>query len=401
MNKVLICTNHFYPETFRCNDVAFELAERGYDVDVLTAIPDYPQGKYHKGYGFFKKRKEKVNGVNVYRAFIIPRGVGGVLRLALNYFSFLLSSIFVGLFLCLTRKYDKVIVHETSPIFIGVAAVMIKKIKKIPMYFWVLDLWPESMISYGRLNSPFVFKRVDKLTRWIYKNSTKILISSRGFKKAICDKGIEEEKIEYFPNWADRQRTGVPNVTILNMPDGFILMFAGNVGTGQNFEALMKAAKEIKDHKDIHFVVIGDGSVFNWVEEYVKAEKLEDTVHLLGRYPSDTMPAFYEKANAMIVSLTSDFAHNNTLPAKVQGYMNAHKPILGLIDGEAQIIIEEAECGFFCNADDYKGFADLILKASKMPKSELVQLGNNGYDYGKRYFDYDKCMNHIENIINN
>ena len=269
------------------------------------------------------------------------------------------------------------------------------------MYFWVLDLWPESMMSYGRLNSPFVFKKIDKLTRWIYKNSTKILISSRGFKSALCDKGISEDKIEYFPNWADKHRVDITDVTIPNMPTGFILMFAGNVGTGQNFEVLMKAANEIKEHKDIHFVVIGDGSVFNQVQEYVKTEKLEETVHLLGRYPSETMPAFYEKANAMIVSLTSDFAHNNTLPAKIQGYMNAHKPILGLIDGEAQIIIKEANCGYCVNADDYQGFAELVLKTSKLPKDTLISLGENGYEYSKIYFDYDKCMCHVESIITN
>lgn len=400
MSKVLICTNHFYPETFRCNDVAFELAERGYDVDVLTAIPDYPQGKYHKGYGIFKKRKEIVNGVNVFRAFIIPRGNGGVLRLALNYLSFLISSVIVGLFLCFNRKYDRIIVHETSPVFIGVVAVLISKIKNIPILFWVLDLWPESMMSYGRLNSPFIFKQMENLTKWIYRNSTKILISSRGFKKAICDKGISEDKIEYFPNWADKQRDESLNVAIPDMPQGFILMFAGNVGTGQNFEILVKSANELKMHKDIHFVIIGDGSVSNWLKQYVTENNLDDTVHLLGRFPSEAMPSFYEKANAMIVSLTSDFAHNNTLPAKVQGYMNARKPILGLIDGEAQIIIKEACCGFCCDADDYKGFSDLIIKTSKMATSELAQLGENGYNYGQRNFEYKKCMDHIESLIN-
>lgn len=400
MKRVLICTNHFYPETFRCNDVAFDLVKRGYEVDILTAIPDYPQGSFPKGYGIFKKRKETIKGVRVYRAFIIPRGKGGVLRLALNYFSFLFSSIVDGLFLCLSRKYDRVLVHETSPVFIGVVAVLVKKIKKIPMLFWVLDLWPESMLSYGRLNSPFVFKKIDNLTKWIYRNSDKILISSRGFEKAIGEKGIDTSKIEYFPNWADKVNKTDAVYDLPSLPEGFIVMFAGNMGTGQNFEVLMKSVNELRNEKDIHFVFLGNGSMFEWVKQFVEDNNLEKTVHLLGQYPSQMMPAFYEKADAMIVALTSDFAHNNTLPAKVQGYMNSKKPVLGLIDGEAQIIIKEAQCGYTCNANDYKGFAKLVLDVSRMTKADRVVLGNNGFSYCKNNFDYDKCMNHIEKLLN-
>ena len=156
MKRVLICTNHFYPETFRCNDVAFELVRRGYDVTVLTAIPDYPGGKFFEGYGFFRKRKETVNGVKVIRAFIIPRGNGGVIRLFLNYLSYFISSLLVSLRLGLFGKFDRVIIHETSPVMIGVPAVVVKKLQKAPLYFWVLDLWPESLQAAGGVNNPWV-----------------------------------------------------------------------------------------------------------------------------------------------------------------------------------------------------------------------------------------------------
>jgi len=397
--KVLLITSHFYPETFRCNDIAFELVEKGYDVDVLTAIPDYPQGKYYDGYGIFRKRIERIKGVKVYRAFIIPRGHGGPIRLAINYISYIISSIAFGLYLAIRYRYDRIFVHEVSPIFVGIPAVYIKKIQKIPLVFWVLDLWPETLKSYGKFSSGFIYNQVDKLTRWIYNNCDRILISSLGFRSAIAEKGVDDAIINYFPNWADKDHTSNIVYEIPEMPQGFILMYAGNIGTGQNFINLMKAAEILKDDKNINFVILGDGSMYKWVESFIMDNNLSDTVHLLGQFPSYSMPSFYKKADAMIVSLTSDFAHNNTLPAKVQGYMLAKKPILGLIDGEGQTIINEAKCGFACGANDYKGFASLVRRVASMDKEERIRLGENGSKYSVLHFNYEKCMNNLDNIL--
>ena len=201
--KILLITNHFHPEEFRCNDLAFELAYRGHKVSVLTGIPDYPKGKYHEGYGIIKRRIERVQGVKVLRSFIIPRGDGSKLRLVLNYASSLAAQCFDAVLLGLFGRYDYVLVHETSPVMVGVPGVIVSKMKRIPMDFWVLDLWPESLQDAGGINSPIVLGFFSKMTTWIYKHSRKILISSRGFKESICEKGDFEGKIVYFPNWAD------------------------------------------------------------------------------------------------------------------------------------------------------------------------------------------------------
>ena len=207
--RILICTNHFYPENFRVNDIAFSLAREGHDVTVLTAIPDYPLGKYFDGYGVFKRRSETVNGVKVIRGFIIPRGKGGGLRLMLNYLSFFISSFFISLWLALRHHYVAIFVHETSPVMIGVPAVIVKKIRKCPLFFWVLDLWPESLQAAGGINSDVVLNSFTKLTQWIYKNSDKILISSKGFEKSsgvssssaiVSDSGAKPSSKSYDMN---------------------------------------------------------------------------------------------------------------------------------------------------------------------------------------------------------
>lgn len=399
MAKVLICTNHFYPETFRCNDVAFELANRGYDVTVLTAIPDYPKGKYYDGYGIFRKRRETVNGVKVIRGFIIPRGNGGGIRLILNYLSFMISSILISIFLGIFRRYDQVLIHETSPVMIGIPAVIVSKIQKIPLFFWVLDLWPESLQAAGGINNKHVLSAFEKLTTWIYTNSKKILISSKGFEKSILEKGEFKDKIIYFPNWADKALEVNENLQIPELPKGFVVMFAGNMGEAQDFDHIMEAARYLKDEQNIHFVFVGDGRKRNWVEQYRDDHQLQNTVHWVGRHPVETMPLFFSQADVMLMTLKDVVIFSLTAPAKLQAYMSAGKPILAMMNGEAPRIIEEAACGFSVPASDSRALADTIIQLSKMPQDELQKLGQNGKSYQQSHFDLDKSINQLIDII--
>lgn len=399
MKRVLICTNHFYPETFRCNDVAFELVRRGYDVTVLTAIPDYPGGKFFEGYGFFRKRKETVNGVKVIRAFIIPRGNGGVVRLFLNYLSYFISSLLVSLRLGLFGNFDRVIIHETSPVMIGVPAVVVKKLQKAPLYFWVLDLWPESLQAAGGVNNPWVLGFFRRMTTWIYRHSDKILMSSKGFESSTLEKGDYADKLIYFPNWADKALDGHSNFILPSLPDGFIAMFAGNMGEAQDFDHIMSAALMLKDNHHIHFVFVGDGRKRVWVESFCEEHDLKATVHWVGRHPVETMPSFFEKADVMLMTLKDVNIFNLTAPAKLQAYMSASKPILAMMNGEGPRIVAEARCGRCVPAADAEGLAKALLEMAQMDKSELIEMGRRGKVYQQTHFDLDQSINHLIDII--
>lgn len=404
--NILLITNHFHPEEFRCNDLAFELARRGHKVSVLTAIPDYPQGKFHEGYGIFRKRVERVNGVKVYRSFIIPRGKGGASRLMLNYGSSLLAQCWDALWLGLFGRYDYVLVHETSPVMVGVPGVIVSKIRRIPMDFWVLDLWPESLQDAGGINSPKVLGFFSKITSWIYRHANHILISSRGFKDSICEKGDFEGKLVYFPNWADEALTNTGNTntkatsSLLHLPSNiFKVMFAGNIGEAQDMDNLMLTALELKEEKDIHFCIVGDGRKRPWVEDFVKEHGLEDTIHLLGRHPIETMPAFFAAADVMLVTLKDSKIFNRTAPAKIQAYMNAGKPIAAMMNGEGPAIIEESGCGRSVPAGDYLGFANLIKTMKHTDKQALMQMGENGKRYCSQHFDFGSSVDLIEQLM--
>lgn len=394
--KILLISPHFLPEDFKCNDVAFELAKRGNEVTVLSDIPNYPAGKYFKGYGVFKKRTETINGVKVHRVIVIPRGNGRALRLALNYFSFAFFASLKAIELALFKKYDAILVHETSPITVGIPAVIVKKIQRIPLYFWVLDLWPESLSAAGGIKNKYILDFFAGIAKWIYRNSQKILISSLGFKQSIIEKGDFENKIVYFPNWADKALLEKKKYILPKLPeDGFIVMFAGNMGEAQDFDHILKAALLLKDNHHIHFVFVGDGRKRSWVEENIKDNQLHKTVHWVGRHPLDAMPTFFDKADVMIVTLKDIPIFNLTAPAKIQAYMSAGKPILAMMNGEGPRIIKDAACGFSVNASDASHFAKLIEETSKISRTELQQIGENGRIYCQKHFDFDKCMNHL------
>ena len=399
--RVLLVTQYFQPENFKCNDIAFELQRRGYDVTVLTAIPNYPQGRFFDGYGLFKRRTEVVDGVKVIRGFVVPRGDGGKIMLSLNYLSYLVSSCLIALYLSLRYKYDAVFVHQVSPVTIGVAATLVKRLQRIPMYFWVLDLWPESLTAAIGLKNRFILGLFSRMVRWFYRNSDKILISSKGFAKSICEKGDFASKIVYFPNWVDAALTEVRDVATPDVPEGFVAMFTGNIGASQDFGAVLDGAERLKEHSDIHFVIVGDGRAREWVEEQIAERGLTDTVHCVGSYPLEAMPATFAKANLLFAALKDEPVFSLTVPAKIQAYMSAGKPIVTMINGEAKELVEGVGCGIAVGAGDAEAFAEAVLRIAQMSSEEREELGRKARDFSAKHFNFVLQMDRLEEIIKN
>lgn len=396
--RVLLVTQYFHPENFKSNDVAFELARRGYDVTVLTGLPNYPQGRIYEGYGIFRKRKETIEGVKVYRTFVIPRGDGGGVRLALNYLSWAFIASLWAFFIAIFHRYDAVIVHETSPVTQGFPALVVKWMQRIPMFFWVLDLWPESLQAAGNINNRFVIDFFTGVTRLIYRNSDKILMSSNGFRKSILEKGDFADKLVYFPNWAEDIFSGTAEAEVPLMPEGFKIMFAGNVGEAQDFESVMKAAELLKG-TGVRLVIVGDGRRKEYVDAYIAEKGLSDVVYMMGRHPLEAMPAFFSKADVLFLSLKNDYIFTLTTPAKLQAYMASGKPVLAMIDGDARQLIEDSGCGLACNAGDAEAFAQSVLKMKEMPEDELRAYGLRGRSYFDAHFRKDGCIDNLCSLL--
>ena len=402
MKRVLLVTQYFYPEGFKSNDIAFELAKRGYEVDALVSIPNYPKGKYFDGYSIFRRRREVIKGVNVYRAFQIPRGKGG-LRLMLTYISYVISSVLWVLFFFAWKKYDAIIVHQTSPIFQAIPAILLKKLRKTPVYTWVLDIWPDAMKSGGGIKNEKLLKIVDKIVVWVYKNSDKILISSKRFVESICPKGNFAEKIVYFPNWSDdvlQMPDVVAETSLPTLPEGFRIMIAGNLGTAQSLDCVAEAMLYLKDVPEVKWVFVGDGSCKEWLETFISDNGLQQSAVCVGRFPASYMPYFYKHASAMLVTLRPGFPHlGMVVPARVQSYMSAGRPILGLVGNGVADLLAEANCGYSVLAGDAKALAELISNQVLTDKVAFEKKGENGRKFYLANFKKEHCIDNLCNII--
>lgn len=395
--NVLIISQYFWPEEFKVNDVAFELAARKHQVTVLTAKPNYPQGTFYSGYSFWGQSTETIRGVKVMRVPLLPRRNGNAFHLLMNYSSFVFFSFWAFLFR-IRNHYDIILVHQTSPIFSAIPGIWIKRRYKIPLILWVLDLWPESLEAAGNIKSPIILSIIGVMVKRIYKFCDKILISSLSFEKSIAEK-VKGKPVIYFPNWAEDVFTAVhwEQIQPEQLPKGFNIVFAGNIGEAQDFEAVVKAAKLTQD-KGINWIIVGEGRKLAWLENEIRCQHISN-VFLKGRYPVTKMPEFFKSADAMLVSLKDEPIFALTVPAKIQAYMASGKFILGMLNGEGASVISRANCGFVVNAGDYSGLAQASATASLMTPDNRHQMEANGIDFYKENFEKAKQLNHLEKIL--
>lgn len=398
--RILLVTQYFYPEVFKSNDLAFELARRGHHVDALVGIPNYPDGKYFKGYGLLTKRHEVVNGVNIYRCFQTPRGKGGW-RLPINYFTYVISGcLWVLFFFAWKKKFDCIIGHEPSPIFQAYPALLLRKLRRTPFYYWIMDLWPDAMKSGGGVKNERILSFVDKLVKGIYRNTDKILITSKRFEVPIAAKGDFKEKIIYYPNWSDDVLSMPQEYDIPKLPEGFRIMIAGNLGKSQNLEAVTEVMIGLKDIPEVKWVFVGGGSRKEWLEQFIKEHDLEDRALCVGQYPFKAMPAFLKQADAMMVTLKAGFPHlEAVVPARLQTYMSAARPVLAMIGCGGADIIEESQCGYAVPAGDSVSLIKIIKERVLANKGAFAQMGQNGRNYYERNYRMDMCIDNLEKII--
>ncbi len=412
--RILFVCQYFYPEVFRGNDIAFHWAEEGHEVHVVTGVPNYPDGVFHKGYGVFKKRQETIKGVHVTHLPIVPRGNDSKIMLMLNYFSYFIVACMYVLwkvfadsfkgFLGFKKsfEFDFVFCQQLSPVMMSLPAVLYKKLKKVLLYTWVLDLWPESLSAAGGISNKHILGFFDWFVKKEYKWSDKILTSSKSFDQSIRTYGDYKGKIVYYPQWSDGSPSTPflpPNYSLPEILSGFKVMFAGAVGEAQGMESNMQATLLTKERKDIKWVIVGDGRRLPWVQQFVKEHGLEETVLTLGRYPSETMPLFFEKADVMLVSLTDSPLFNLYAPAKISSYMASGRPIIACLNGEGAEVVKAAECGWLVAAGDAEGLAKLVIRLADENKETLNAKGACGLKFYKENFDKEKCLSNLDDIV--
>ena len=399
--KILIVSQYFWPENFRINDLTKELVQRGHSLTILTGIPNYPAGTVFEEYGKSPQAFADYQGARVRRVPMLARGRGAA-RLFLNYLSFAIGACISGPWQLRGRQFDVIFVFEPSPVTVGLPAILLGRVKRAPVVFWALDLWPETLAALGVVRSPKVLSWIGTLVKFIYERCTLVLGQSRGFLGSIAKYCSDADKIRYFPSWAEEvfsQPNLVPAPEVPAADGMFNVLFAGNIGEAQDLPSILLAADLLKDNPSIRWIIVGDGRKFDWLKDEVKRRGLNESVFLLGRFPVERMPSFYAKSDALLVSLKKDPVFSMTIPGKVQSYLMAGLPILGMLDGEGAKVITEANAGLVCAAGDGKGLAAAVLKLAAMRAEERQQLGLNGRTFAQKEFGRRLLINRLEELL--
>ncbi len=394
-------TQYFWPESFRINDLALGLRARGHEVSVLTGLPNYPSGRLFPGYSLFSRRAD-FEGIPVARTPLITRGKSKGLRLALNYLSFALSASLLGPWLC-RSPVDAIFVFGASPVFVGWPAMVMKWWKGAPILYWVQDLWPESLSATGTMKPGWGLRLVDCIVRNIYHHCDRVLIQSPGFREPVERQAVAPSKIVEFPNWAEAlyQPLELPESAPerAELPQGFRLLFAGNIGTAQSFPTILRAAELCRDEPEIKWVILGDGREKAWVEEQVRSRGLSDCVSLLGHRPVEAMPRYFAAADVLLLTLKGDPAFARVIPSKLQSYLACGKPVLGALDGDGANVIRQANAGMVVSAEDAEGLAAAARRLFHSSQLERERWGRNGFDYYQKHFERNRLIERLEQIL--
>ncbi|KQT17899.1 hypothetical protein ASG31_03945 [Chryseobacterium sp. Leaf404] len=398
--RILVISQYFWPENFKINDLCLGLRDRGHHIEVLTAIPNYPTGKFFEGYSFFKDKDEVWNDIKIHRSKIFSRGSGGI-RLMINYFSF----VFFGSFKAkkLKRNFDCIFVYEPSPITVGIPAIVASRKLKIPYYFWVQDLWPESLTAAGGIQNKYILGFFHKITQIIYKNAEKVLVQSQGFKDYIINQKTDPEKIIFYPNSTENFYKPMPAEPEFSekLPSGFRITFAGNLGEAQSLLTVLNAARIVKEKgfSEIKWVFLGNGRQRQQLEQFVNEHHLSDVVTFLGAYPSADMPGFFAASDVLICSLKKDKIFSLTIPSKIQSYLACGKPILASLDGEGAKIVEKADAGYASPAENAVELAENAVRIYKISENERKQMGNNALQYYRKEFEREMLLDKLILIL--
>lgn len=397
--KILVVSQYFYPEQFRINDICKEWVERGYEVTVLTGIPNYPQGNYYKNYGLFKNRKEFFGNIEIIRIPLVPRKKSSIF-LALNYLSFMLSGYLWAAFT--KRDFDEVFIYEVSPMTQAIPGIKYAKRKKIKSMIYVLDLWPENFIELSGIKNKQIVSIITKMVKWIYSNVDRILISSPGFKESIKQLGDYAQKVTYWPQYAeDFYKPSKKDSSIINLDTNKInITFAGNIGYAQGLELLPLVAMELAKNKEskIHFNIIGNG---RYKEAFIKEVSEKDLDRFFSFYnpvKAEEIPKIFKNTDVALVSLSKSPIFSLTIPAKVQSVLATGTPLLVSADGIMEQIIIESKAGMWSKAGDVGGLIRNIQRLEELDDSEFIKMKENALEYSQKEFSKETLLNIIDDF---
>ena len=378
--RILLLTQWFDPEsTFKGLQFAQALQARGHTVQVLTGFPNYPGGKIYSGYRVRLWQREVMQGIPVLRVFLYPSHSRSAIGRVLNYLSFALSAAVLGPLL--VKPADVVYVYH-PPATVGLPALALKYLRRMPFVYDVQDLWPDTLTATGMLNGSLALRLVGRWCELLYRAADRIAVLSPGFRQRLVERGVNADKIRVIYNWASAIPPAAPDAALgVSLAGKSVVLFAGNLGAAQGLDAVLDAAKLMSSrHPEICFVFIGSGVEEPRLRNRAVAEELANVV-FLGRRPPEAMGGVYAWASALLVHLRADPLFDITIPSKTQAYLASGKPILMGCRGDAADLVRAAGAGIVFAPEQAAALAQAVDTLLALPESARDGMGASGRAY--------------------
>jgi colanic acid biosynthesis glycosyl transferase WcaI len=379
--RILMLTQWFDPEpTFKGLAFARELVRRGHQVEVVTGFPNYPGGKLYDGYRIRFLQREEVDGIAIIRVPLYPSHDGSALGRAANYLSFAASAALLGSLL--VKRADVMYVYH-PPATVGLAACVISLVRRIPFVYDIQDLWPDTLASTGMVNSGRLLGLVQYACSVIYRRAARIAVLSPGFQARLVERGVPANKLEVIYNWCDETSIRAAGSSCLQgdpfgMAGRFNVVFAGTMGKAQALDAVLEAARLIKDTlARVQLVFVGGGIEVEKLKMKAAAQGLSN-VRFLPRMPMGEIGSLLALADVLLVHLRDDPLFEITVPSKTQAYMAAGRPILMAVRGDAAALVERGGAGVVCRPEDPESIAAAIGQLAQLSPEELTLMGERG-----------------------
>ncbi len=403
--KILFLTQYCPPEVGAPQNRIFEFAKQlksfGHEVTILTAMPNYPKGEIFEDYKGKKVVIEELEGIHIVRTRIYATKDKAFVKRLRNYLSFTFSSLFIG------PKYiddQDVVITESPPLFLGWSGYRIAKKKKAKFIFNVSDLWPESAIKLGVLNSKLFIKMSTWLEEFCYRKADAITCQTQGIVDNIVKRGFNNEKVHLITNGVDTEFFKIENrdeeFRKENEIDGkFAICYAGILGLAQGLEVVLEAAEILKDEKEIQFLLIGDGAEKEKLIA-IKNEKRLDNVTFLPVQPKSNMPKIISSMDATIIPLKKLDIFRGALPSKMFEALSSELPIILAVEGEAEKLINDAGAGIVVEPENSEKIAEAVLMLYNN-KELREKMGKSGRSYVVKNYSRDMVAKKLEHVLKN
>lgn len=404
--KLLMLTQYYPPEIGapqnRLHELAVRMKLNGVDVEILTAMPNYPKMEIDPRYKNGAIREEIIDGIKVHRARIFVSPSKGIVARLLNYFSFVWTSYWRG------RKlgaYDFLLV-ESPPLFLGYSAMALSKKLRAKLIFNVSDLWPESAEKMGIVSNKFLLKMAYRLEEKCYRSSSLVTGQTMGIVENIQSR-FPKTKVHWLPNGVDvnfynpteiqsgdfRSKHGITT-------DQIVFFYGGILGHAQGLHTVLEAAKLIEQQANCVIVLQGAGP------ERESLMALNDKLGLsnvlfLPPVKKEEMPAILKEIDVALVPLRKLEIFQGAIPSKIFEALAMKKPVLLGVDGEAKRhFIDSAQAGVYFEPENA---TDLASKMTKMAEDlpSLVQMGENARQYVTTHFNRNNIAKDFLKVLNN